>query len=1046
MNKLQEIIEKFNNGLLVCEVIQENNKNSLDYKILEFNPILEKIFNLSRENLLCRTIGEIQNFSEFSFWKNFPKFALEALDKKTFSLEEKFPNSNQLYLIQFSYTDENLLSVIFQNITEFRKDSFNSDETSSLLALKKELEIAKMNHKSLELREAELQRLLDSQTTYVVRTDIYGNYTYCNKKFREVFGYLYKEIIGEFILDSVIPEDHEKISEAVKQLFANPKENIIVEIRKPLKSGEIVHTIWDFQAILDTEGNVLEIQCVGFDITEKKQIEIKLSQSEERFRFVSENTNDGVLVFLGDELIYASPAYEKIVGYTLNESKNHYKTNSLPIHPNDTKRINDFVEEKLSTKTNFFNYEFQIRNKQGHYIWLEEKVSVQYDSSLVPYSRIITCTDISFRKKAEQDLINLNENLELTNDIAVVGYWEVDLEEREIFWSSVTKKIHDLPQDYLPSYETWVLFYKEGRSRELITQLIANTIKTGEEFDEKLLIVSARKKEKWVRVIGKAKRNGPVINRLYGIFQDISKEMTRELELNLAKRNAESANKAKSEFLANMSHEIRTPLNGVIGFTELLLQTDLQETQKQYAENINVSGKALLEVLNDILDFSKIEAGKLELVITETDLLQILEESIDIVKYQAGKKGLEILFDIPNNLPKSIWIDSIRLKQICINLLSNAVKFTEKGEIEFKVRFSKLNSTKGTFEFSISDTGIGISNEQRLRLFKAFSQADSSTTRKFGGTGLGLSISNLLVKEMGGKIEVETELDIGSRFFFSINAEYKETDVSRTLFNQKKILLIDDNLKSREILKRILTSVGIEIHEASNGVSIEDSIQGKNFDLILLDYSLPEKNGLEIAHSLKSKNNTIPIILLCSSYEVQLEVLERSNLGIIAKLIKPIKPTELIQNLDMIFSYQIENNSNKKIPEDNLFQYHGTILVVEDIQMNLNLIKRIFEKSFPRIKLFEAKNGKIAIDLIRENTFDLILMDIQMPVMDGIEATNYIRNDLNLETPIIALTAGALKEEKDKAIESGMNEFLTKPIEKHKIEEIIKKYLDKSID
>jgi len=522
--------------------------------------------------------------------------------------------------------------------------------------------------------------------------------------------------------------------------------------------------------------------------------------------------------------------------------------------------------------------------------------------------------------------------------------------------------------------------------------------------------------------------------------------------LKRAQKEAQNASKAKSEFLANMSHEIPTPLNGVIGFTELLKNTSLSSIQAQYVNNANISGKTLLGIINDILDFSKIEAGMLHIEMIKTDIIELLTDSIDIVKYQADKKKLELLLNIEPSLPRFAVTDPIRLKQILANLLGNAIKFTENGEIELKVNYAALNNGLGTLSFFIRDTGIGISEEQKNKLFKAFSQADSSTTRKFGGTGLGLIISDLIAKKLGGKIMMESSLGDGSTFSFELTTKVEQGEPKEigSIDQIKRCLIIDDNASNRKILGNLLSSWNIVTESCDNGLSGLKLLEtSEPFDVVICDYIMPYFDGLDtiglIREKLKLTPEEQPIILLHSLLE-DVEIHKKCyELGVPYILTKPVKSYDLYSTL-----CQIKKTSNKGFisfsatPKEEI-QLSNTIniLITEDVVMNMIMIKALIKKIYPKAILHEAINGREAVRLAKEINPDIIFMDIQMPELDGLEATKEIRQaekELGGHVPIIALTAGAFKEEEEKCSAAGMDDFLTKPIEADKLKTLLIKY------
>ena len=548
---------------------------------------------------------------------------------------------------------------------------------------------------------------------------------------------------------------------------------------------------------------------------------------------------------------------------------------------------------------------------------------------------------------------------------------------------------------------------------------------------------------------------------LFSTWTDITDKKKTEEELLKAVEAANAASKAKSEFLANMSHEIRTPLNGVIGFTDLLKATPLSLVQEQYVKNANASGHTLLGIINDILDFSKIEAGMMDLEIKKTDMIALLGHSVDIIKYVAAKKDLEVLLDIDTKMPRFADVDSVRLKQILANLLGNAVKFTEKGEVELKVQYEKINDNEGKIKFAVRDTGIGINKEQQAKLFKAFSQADSSTTRKFGGTGLGLIISEMLASKMGGKIEIDSRLGVGTTFYFDITTTTAQGDVidMAAMKQIKNCLVIDDNKYNRMILEHMLSNWNIECVSCDNGHTALNALKAKeHFDIIICDYHMPEMDGLEtitlIRENLNFSFDKQPIILLHSSSDDAILHKRCDELGIQYRLTKPVKSDELYDYLcninepaknTLVDETKVENEVVSVVPNLNSDAF-TTILIVEDNEFNMMLAKAIVSRVLPDAKIVEANNGKEAVVMWTLEQPDLVLMDLQMPEMGGVEASILIREkekELQIYTPIVALTAGALKEEKEKCMEAGMDDFLTKPIEQDKLEQVIMELLKK---
>ena len=669
-----------------------------------------------------------------------------------------------------------------------------------------------------------------------------------------------------------------------------------------------------------------------------------------------------------------------------------------------------------------------------------------------------TFTDISKQKKAEASLVKTLNQLEAILDSSLVGI--MVLENR------ILTKVNR-PMAEMLGYEPEEII---GRGPQQLHLSEENFIEFGEKYywqlaHRRIANVEYPLRHKkghtvWCQFNGKAIAPPDLAKGAVWVIEDITERKRAEEELHKAKLQAEAASKAKSEFLANMSHEIRTPMNGIIGMVSLLLGTQLSGEQRDYAQTIQNSADSLLLIINDILDYSKIEAGKLDFEKIDFDLQVTMDEISDLVSLKAFEKGLEYVVMVSPEIQPYLRGDPGRLRQVLINLINNAIKFTAAGEVAVTVQRESESQTTITLLFRVRDTGNGIPEDKMDRLFKSFSQVDGSTTRKFGGTGLGLSISKNLAELMGGRIGVKSREGKGSEFWFTAEFEKQEGSRKRKRAFPKKItgkrvLIVDDNETNQYVLQEQLKAWGCNTRKASSGAMAMDCLHQAikddvPFDIALLDMHMPGMTGERLGKAIK--NDPLvgkTLLVMMTSLGKRGDAKRMQQIGFSAYLTKPVKMTKLFECLVAIAGNGQERATICREAIVTKYSLAETkkrnvrILLAEDNLVNQKVAVKLLQKMGYHADV--VSNGKAALEALSKEEYDLVFMDCQMPVMDGYEASRNIRNpDSSVRdhmVPVIALTANAMKGDREKCLQAGMDDYVTKPINPGELGDIIEKWI-----
>ncbi len=876
----------------------------------------------------------------------------------------------------------------------------------------------------------------------------------------EMLGYTKKELQERYSsyiecwADLMHPEDYPRASEMLQRFLNNEEPQYRFEYRLRAKSGE-----WRWILAIGHAAERYENQrpqrVVGIhqDITERKISEATLRDSEAYNKMLFQESSRSIVVFdPRTGFIDCNRAAVRMYGYASREDllgKTPLNLSAPTQYDGTDSKTAGERLARAALKDGISNFEWRARSANGE-IWDAEV-------NLMPFSyggkRLLqfTVDNVTEKKRAREEMIaqqaeirKLLEEQQTIFENAPNGIlYTADgiiLRANKCIAEHLGRSVDELVG------APGSIIFESTENYATFGALVAPQLGAGKDAHLEWEFAKKDGTKFIAQVSGQGIHLEGYQRVTVWVFEDIAERKAAEREAAEARRVAEEATKAKSDFLANMSHEIRTPMNAIIGMSHLALQTQLDKQQRNYIEKVNRAAENLLRIINDILDFSKIEAGKMSMEITDFRLEDVMDNLASLVGIKAEEKGLELLFRTDHDIPTSLVGDPLRLGQVLVNLGNNAVKFTESGEIV--VGIEKVSEDNGSVElhFSVKDSGIGMTPEQCQKMFQSFSQADSSTTRKYGGTGLGLAISKKLVELMDGRIWVESEAGKGSTFHFLARFGIQEAAMPRRMYHAEelqgvRVLVVDDNASAREIIASMAESLGLTVASARDGrqaltMAIEAEKSGTPYDLVLMDWQMPVMDGVETVRQLQDKHlMQVPAVIMVTAYGREEAIGSAEQRGVVLKsvLTKPVVASTLLEAIGDALNkgFKTETRIQEKAVSyaDAREKLAGTrVLLVEDNEMNQELAMELLRNA--GIEVMIANNGQEALDILADDSrFDGVLMDCQMPVMDGYTATREIRKNPQFgKLPIIAMTANAMMGDREKVIQAGMFDHIAKPL------------------
>lgn len=897
------------------------------------------------------------------------------------------------------------------------------------------------NAMSASIREntSRLHTIIESITDGVLVVDLHQKVTSYNKRYLEIWN-IPPELAeaGDSVallkraLEQV--QETEGIRDRITYLYSHPHDEdfttlllrdgrIIDRYSRPhLIGDQIIGRVWSFR-----------------DVTERRKAEQALVEGEEKLRVMSSAMHDALIMIDHDaRVMFWNHAAEDTFGYTAEEALGqdlHAMIIPAELRERAKHGLIAFARTGEGAVVNALR-EVDALRKDGSTFPAEVGVSAFRMNGA--WYAVGTVRDISERKRIEEAIRSSEAQLRTIFENSPIGVLHLSGTGTIISSNAQAAAIFGTTSERVVGIKA----LEQIKNKEVADALRSAINGTTARFEGEYVSVTGGR-QAWVKFVFNPVTPQATPSEVICTVEDITERKQAEMQLQEALEATDAANRAKSEFLANMSHEIRTPMNAIVGMSYLALKTNLTPKQRDYITKIGQASNSLLSIINDILDFSKIEAGKLDLEAIEFYLDDVIDTLANLLTVKVEEKGLEMFFRIDSDVPVNLVGDPLRLGQVLTNLVGNALKFTSQGEIVITASAVEQREQDVVIRFSVQDTGIGMDAAQQSKLFRSFTQADASTTRKFGGTGLGLAICKSLIEQMDGTIGLESEPGQGSTFWFTVRLglHANARKGRRVLSNDHqgmRVLVVDDNSTSLEIMSEYLSSMGCAPATASSGEEalriLEEAAADTPYSLVIMDWKMPGWDGIETARRIMANNSltSLPTVIMVTAYGREEVRRQAQEVGIVRLLTKPISQSHLFNTIQEVFGQATAPARPEAVREEDipgLERIRGAhILLAEDNEINQQVARELLEGAKLRVSI--AANGHEAVAMALENRYDLILMDIQMPEMDGLEATEEIRKNPDLQQlPILAMTAHAMVGDKQKSIDAGMNDHVVKPID-----------------